>query len=312
MQICTVYNLLLQYNFSLIRYIPANMRETLHEPFEIVYKELDECPKSEHQHNFFELVYILDGTGTQIINQHTFRYLPGHMFLITPEDTHSFDIATTTRFFFIKFNDFYIKKNAAFLSDPERGVLLRRLEFILQNANHQPGCILKNQTDKSIVKPLVEAVIREYVNRDLYNQDLIRQYVNTILILVARNIAMFLPNRVSENTEEKALDIVQYIQQHIYDPEKIKAAAISGHFGISQSYLGRYFKKQTNETMQDYIVNCRVKLVETRLLHSEMRINEIAAELSFTDESHLNRFFKKAKGMSLGEFRRKNRRPALA
>ncbi|WP_031527367.1 AraC family transcriptional regulator [Dyadobacter crusticola] len=281
--------------------------ENIHEPFEIIYKELDECPKSDHKHNFFELVYILEGTGIQIINQNTFSYSPGHMFLITPEDTHSFDIKTTTKFFFIRFNDFYIKENKALISAADRTDMLKRLEFILQHANHQPGCILKNQTDKSIVKPLVEAVIREFVNRDLYNRDLIRQYVNTMILLVARNIAMFLPEQINVASQEKAIDIVQYIRQHIYDPQKIKASEISRHFGISESYLGRYFKKQTNETMQEYITNSRLKLVETRLLHSDMRMNEIASELSFTDESHLNRFFKKGKGMSLGEYRRKHR-----
>ena len=30
------------------------------------------------------------------------------MFLITPQDCHSFDIHTTTKFFFIRFNDIYI------------------------------------------------------------------------------------------------------------------------------------------------------------------------------------------------------------
>lgn len=283
------------------------MKENLHQPFEIIYKELDECPKPTHQHNFFELVYIVAGTGIQVINQNTFRYTAGHMFLLTPDDTHSFDIETTTKFFFIRFNDVYIKKNTSLAGGRQPEELLQRLEFILQNASHQPGCILRNQTDKSIVKPLVEAIIREFVNRDMYNQELIRQYVNTMIILVARNIAKYLPEQISESTEEKALDILQYIQQHIYSPEKIKAAHISEHFGISESYLGRYFKKQTNETMQQYIINSRLKLVETRLLHSDMRINEIAAELSFTDESHLNRFFKKSKGMSLGEFRRKHR-----
>ena len=44
--------------------------------------------------------------------------------------------------------------------------------------------------------------------------------------------------------------------------------------------------------MQQYIIKYKLKLVENRLLHSEMRINEIAAELGFTDESHLNKLFK--------------------
>ena len=47
--------------------------------------------------------------------------------------------------------------------------------------------------------------------------------------------------------------------------------------------------KQCSNTSFKY----KLKLVENRLLHSEMRINEIAAELGFTDESHLNKLFKK-------------------
>jgi AraC-like DNA-binding protein len=287
------------------------MKENLHEPFEIFYKELDECPKPEHQHSFFELIYIVSGNGVQWINQNKFNYHEGHMFLITPQDTHSFEVASTTKFFFIRFNDIYIKTTQSLAGGYQRNELLQRLEFILQNANHQPGCILKNQSDKSIVRPLVEAIIREYVNRDLYNKELIQQFVNTMIIIVARNIAKYLPEQINESTEEKALDILQFIQQHIYYPEKIKAGYISQHFGISESYLGRYFKRHTNETMQEYITASRLKLVETRLLHSDMRMNEIANELSFTDESHLNRFFKKSKGMSLGEFRKKHRVVAM-
>ncbi|WP_315823771.1 helix-turn-helix domain-containing protein [Paraflavitalea speifideaquila] len=63
--------------------------------------------------------------------------------------------------------------------------------------------------------------------------------------------------------------------------------------GISLHYLGRYFKKQTGETLQQYITHYKLRLIEARLLHSDRRIGEIAAELQFTDESHLNRLFKK-------------------
>ncbi len=86
---------------------------------------------------------------------------------------------------------------------------------------------------------------------------------------------------------------------------KIELYAISQHFGISASYLGRYLKKHTNETMQQYILNYKPKMVENRLLHSEMRINEIVMELGFTDESHLNKLFKKYRGCSPSDFRKR-------
>lgn len=278
-------------------------KENLHEPFSIVVKTLDECPKQEHRHSFFELVYILSGAGMQCINKSRFRYHAGHMFLLTPEDCHSFDIETTTEFFFLRFNNIYIQSKSIHTDN------IQRLEFILQHANHQPGCILRNQTDKSLVRPMIEAIIREHVNRDIYNRELVQHLVNTIIVVVARNIAKYLPEQVEEGADEKALDILQYIQQHIYEPEKIRTEEISKRFGVSVSYLGRYFKRHTNETMQQYINSYRLKMVEHRLLHSDMRMGEIVHELGFTDESHLNKFFRKKKGISPTAFR-KARQPA--
>ncbi|WP_316742084.1 AraC family transcriptional regulator [Pedobacter antarcticus] len=276
-------------------------KENLYEPFEIVFKELNECPKKAHEHNFFELVYIVSGTGQQCINKNKFPYHKGHLFLITPDDCHSFEIDETTQFLFIRFNNIYIKNSAL---QPDN---VQKLEFILQHANHQPGCILTNQVDKTLVEPIINALIREYVNRDLYNKELIRQLVNTLIVIVARNIAKSLPEKINEQSEEKAMDILQYIQSNIYNPERLTAEHLGITFGISESYLGRYFKKHANETLQDYLMQYKLKLIENRLLHSDMRIGEIAREFGFTDDSHLNRIFKKYRSASPSHFRKAHR-----
>ncbi|QNF32190.1 AraC family transcriptional regulator [Adhaeribacter swui] len=280
-------------------------KESLHEPFSIVFETLDKDSQREHQHHFFELIFILAGTGYQCINQHQFAYRAGHLFLITPEDCHSFDIHTTTEFFFLRFNNIYLKQSGLHTDN------IPRLEFILQNASHQPGCILKNQVDKTLVRPMVEAIIREHVNRDLYNQELIQQLVNTLIVVVARNIAKYLPEQVHTGTDDKALTIINYIQDNIYAPEKTRAEVISQHLGISETYLGRFFKKHTGETLQKYLINYRLKLIEARLQHSDKRMHEIADELGFTDESHLNKFFRKNRGVSPSEFRKALTKPVL-
>jgi len=143
------------------------------------------------------------------------------------------------------------------------------------------------------------------VNKDLYNNELIRQLVNTLIVVVARNIARYLPDGINDHTEGKVMEILQYIQQHIYYPEKIRTDSLSRRFGVSEAYLGRYFKKHTKETLQQYIIHYKLKMVENRLLHSDLRINEIVRELGFTDESHLNRTFKKFSGFSPTAFRKK-------
>jgi AraC-like DNA-binding protein len=275
------------------------IKDNLYSPFELVLKDvLFECPRGEHTHTFFELVYIVSGTGKQHINSSSFQYKPGHLFLLAPEDVHKFDILTPTQFFFIRFNNLYIKQES------RQHELLKRLEMILKNAGNDPGCILKIDTDKPIVKAIIEAIIHEHTNADLHHKDLMEQYVNTLLLIVARNISLVFPEKISESSDKKAVDILQYIQANIYDPEKLRAAHLSEYFGITQTYLGRYFKKHANETLQDYIMKYKMKLIESRLLHSDMRVTEIANEFGFTDNSHFNRIFKKYSGFNPSKFKK--------
>ena len=279
-------------------YICAMVKEQLYEPYSISIEVLDDYPRRVRQNAFFELVYIIAGSGMHCINNSKLSYAKGQMFLISPIDKHCFDIETTTEFFFLRFNDIYLKTSGI----PKDSV--QRLELALLNANQRPGCIIKNETDKCLIKPLIEAMIREHVNRDVSWDKLIRQLVNTLIVVVGRNIEKSLPEQIEADQEERALDILQYIQANIYQPHHIKAEAISEKFGISTTYLGRYFKKHTGKTMQDYISSYKTKLIENRLLHSKLRISEIADELGFADESHLNKFFRKHKGISPSDFRK--------
>lgn len=284
-------------------------KKSLYQPFELEYKEMDECPKSTHQHNFFELIYILDGTGTHSINNNHFSYNAGHMFLITPEDMHSFAVETTTKFVFIRFNHIYIRSQKGDGRDTE---WIRRMEFILNNASHQPGCILCNTRDKGLVKVMIESAVDELANKQLYHHEIVAQVVNTLIAIVARNIALLLPEKVGDNIDKTVQNIAGYIQENIYDPEKLRLETISSHFGLSDGYLGKYFKKHTGESLQQYIMNYKLRLVEIRLQFSDMRINEIVSELGFTDESHLNRLFKKHRGVNPTAFRKQQLQEALA
>lgn len=281
------------------------VKENIYQPFEIFFQELDDAPVSGHSHNFFELVYIIDGTGKQCINKNKFDYSKGHFFLLTPKDHHSFEIEKTTKFFYLRFGDIYLKSKAQ--KDPSYfEAWTSRLEFIFENASNLPGCILKNIEDRILVKNIVDSLIKEYINRDVYHQEVINQLVNTVIVLVARSISRTFPLKLQEKgSSEAMLSMVRYVQSNIYKPEMLKSEQIATHFNLSQSYVGEYFKKHTGENLQQYITNYKLQLVETRLRYSDLRINEIAFELGFTDESHLNRIFKKYKGTTPSDFRKK-------
>lgn len=280
--------------------------QNLHKPFEIEFIEVNHCPIKEHRHTFFELIYIAKGSGTQQVNNHSLEYCQDNLFLLMPQDVHYFKCTTTTSFLFIRFNDIYLDGQKVKAEHTSLGEWVPKMEYIFQNNNHLPGCILREQSDKPLVRALVDAIIREYVNQKTLHKEIVQQLVNTLLTVVARNISLSLPEKRQESST-LSLDILNYIHQNIYSPELLKAANIAGHFNISLNYISEYFKKQTGENLQQYITTYKLRLVETRLQYSDMRMNEIVSELGFTDESHLHRTFKKYKGLSPSEFRRQSR-----
>jgi AraC-like DNA-binding protein len=129
-------------------------------------------------------------------------------------------------------------------------------------------------------------------------------FVNALIVIAARNLSTIRPPGLKANAEKRVLEIVDYLQANIFFPEKLKASVVAKQFGISDTYLGSYFKSQCGETVQHFIAHYKLRLIEHRLKFSDKRINEIAVEFGFSDESHLNKFFKKHRKLSLTAFRK--------
>jgi len=278
--------------------------ENLHQPFEISLFEVDEWKKPPHKHTYFELVYIQEGTGRQCINKEFFDYHKGHLFLLIPEDCHSFKVETPTKFVFIRFTNVYFSDLNSNQEKQEYTAWLRKLEYIFANYSRIPGCIMRNESDMFFCKALLDGIVKEYINKGPFHSMIIRQTLSALLNIVARNIVQCGMEKIQDSSDNGTIfQIMGHIQQNIYDPQALRAEAIASRFFISVNYLGQYFKKHTGETLQQYITTYKMKLVETRLQHSDMRVIEIADELSFTDESHLTKMFKKFKGVSPKAYR---------
>jgi AraC family transcriptional activator of pobA len=274
------------------------VKQNMHQQVELEYLKTDHCPLGDRQYSFFEMVYLISGKGTVCINGNRMAYRDGNLLLLTPNDRHTFEITEVTEFLLIRFSDSYIR------SYPWKSI--HHLECLLFYATHLSGCVMRCKDDSRLVEMIVESLLFGMKLGGVYQLDLDMNLVNALIVIAARNISKIRPENVRTNTDKRILQIINHIERHIFMPDQLTAAVISQTFGISQAYLGIYFKKQCGETIQQFIASYRIRLIEWRLKFSDLRINELADEFGFADGSHLNKFFKKQKGMSLTGYRQRN------
>jgi len=295
-------------NFGINLGLICNFRgmeiQNLFKPFEIEHCEVDVCPCKRHKHTFFEITYILKGEGVYHINGNKFDYKANDLFLVMPDAEHYTRVDTTTSFLFIRFNNIYLQaQQATGRQHSDLSEWIQKLEYILQNGHQLIGAVALYAGDQSLTRVLCEALIQGLQTEQPLQKELMQQLVNTLITIVARNVRILCTTQ-PDNQPQTGKDILQYIHQHIYEPEKLKAENIAAHFNIALNYVSEYFKKHTQGGMQQYIINYKISLIEIRLRHSDMRLNEIAGEFGFTDESHFTKTFKKHRGVSPSAFRK--------
>ncbi|MEI6947147.1 AraC family transcriptional regulator [Paraflavisolibacter sp. H34] len=259
------------------------------QPFDISEEELHEWTRRPHRHNFFELVFIRDGTGSQCINGSFLPYEKDSIFLLPPYDCHSFRIQAPTQFVFIRFNALFFQEDKWQLMDYSQW--FRNLHYILSSYNRKPGDVIHSPADKALMVSLITSMLHEK-QQPGGSESIIRTNMVAMLNVLVRNFE----NSFREShqaRDQQVRDLLQYIQYHLFDNDKLKVEAIARAFNLAPTYVGEYFKKKVGENLKEYILKARVNVAQSRMQYSGQSVKEIAYDLGFTDASHLMKVIKK-------------------
>lgn len=280
----------------------------LYQPFEIHVSNLENWIERPLTYHFFEIVQILDGEGARIVNDNTFEYKKGSIFLFTPLDCRGFESRTQTRFCSIRFAEVFLGQYKSRQEKEKTIQWLRQLESIFTHHNRFEQLLIHQRTDCQMVASLIVLMIDEYNGKQLYFEENLQYLVTLVLNIISRNI----PNNKVATSGEKADEplinrILVYLHQYISTPQKMRIKSLSRQFNLSENYIGEYFKKLTGDSLHCYITQYRMNMIEQRLTYSDYPIGRIADEFGFSDESHLSRQFKKHKGITPVRFRQQER-----
>jgi YesN/AraC family two-component response regulator len=259
------------------------------------FEAANEWGYPRHKHNFFELTYILKGSGQHLLNESSIDYQKGDLFFLTPKDEHEFVVEAPTTFGLIQFTEQLFSEKANFVSNTH---WRKNLDTVMFYANNIPKSIVANDVDRIQLFYLYELIKNEIGNPIVYGRDVLLNFFDALLVVVLRNLkSNVIKTEKTYNSEKEKIDsILTYIRQNVLDKELIKIKSIAEVFYMSPNYVSVFIKRHAGVSIQQYVLKTKIEMAVRLLKQTNLNISEIADKTGFLDSSHFNKTFKKYTG----------------
>ena len=263
---------------------------------EIMIIKTSEKGTSPHNHSFYELVYVLDGSAYQNISGSTVRINRGDYYIIDYNTVHSYKNCRNFRIINCLFKPEFIDKTLKGCDNFSKLINNYLIHFNYSILSKIPADNIFH--DKSgDIKKLFESMYTEFEQGSGGYIELMRCYIIQILVLSLRSIYLPYGNRTNHITQ----NIIQYIEKHYADHITLKN--ICSEMNFTLPYLSKKFKDDTGLTFQQYLQNMRIEQSCRLLSETDKRITEIANDVGYSDIKFFGEVFRKTMNMSPREFR---------
>jgi AraC family transcriptional regulator len=123
--------------------------------------------------------------------------------------------------------------------------------------------------------------------------------INLLAVHLLRTYSSTTPQLPTQKLGKQQVNqAIDYLQAHLEQEISLEALAQAVH--LSPSHLRRLFKQTTGVAPHQYLIQLRVQRAKQLLQTRQFSIRDVAAQVGFADQSHLNRHFKRVFGVTPG------------
>ena len=169
-----------------------------------------------------------------------------------------------------------------------------------------PAFVIKGNSKLSnLIIKVIEETLQDLPGRER----LITIYTENIVVEVVRYILrnnLFVEQLATNSTyfkDPRLIDLFNFIKENLSGDLSNKVLA--GVAGVSEDYVGQYFKMLTNINPQDYIEYQRMERAVSLLRTTKKSIRDIGREVGYKDTAYFCRRFKMMFGIPAGKMRRR-------
>jgi AraC family transcriptional regulator, transcriptional activator of pobA len=250
-----------------------------------------------HYHDFYSVVLIRDGHGSFSICNTAYEIKPNSMFLVAPNQVHSFEgikCADGLIFFFCQ--DYYVEEFS----------FIRLLNVFSNSAGTDnsakgPLYLLSDGSKNRLVR-IIASIKNEYEDSALSGNaaTVIRSLLNILMLKLAE-----LYDITGENNRQSESTLIHSLSNLIesYFMQEHNVGFYASALNYSEKHLNelcnRHFKCGLKKILLDRLMQESRRL----LLSSELSVSQIAFKMNYEDASYFNKVFSKNTGLTPKKFR---------
>lgn len=251
--------------------------------------------KYPHRHDFFEVLYLLKGSGYHVIDGNKYEIKPPCIFFMSPGQAHKLELSNDIEgYIFIFTSDFYL------LNRTNQNSLI---EFPFFYTIHQdnPPLLLDNENDIVFLESLFKRSIAEINHSGDYTSEMIRSALDLILTSCA---ARYPVNETYLNKGKGQILVKRFF--HLLEENLLENLSLNDYanlIGVTPNHLTQTVKLLTGKTSSQLIRAKQLLEIKRLLVHTNLNVSEIANQLHFDDQSYFTKFFKRETGLTPLQYR---------
>ncbi len=196
-----------------------------------------------------------------------------------------------------------------------------KLKMLLRNARYDQivqiphaDPIRQHKTYFIVLATLARYAAQEGGLNPMVAQSLVNQYIQRVeamkdllpIITISREMLYDFSERVKAQKHTRQYSKMvkhccDYIDAHVQDG--LRASHVASSSGFNDHYVAAVFKRETGQTIKDYIQSAKIDEAKTLLKYSPLSLVEISEQLAFSSQSHFSVRFKQATGKTPKQYR---------
>jgi two-component system, response regulator YesN len=110
----------------------------------------------------------------------------------------------------------------------------------------------------------------------------------------------------SGQTSSVIAKVMEFVQKH--PEEELGREQLAATVFLNPAYLSRLFRKETGQSLTEYILEVKINHAKQLLEQSNMKVGSVAEAIGYTHFSYFAKIFKKITGLSPHDYRKRYRR----